>query len=111
MSDTSTLKPCPVPWCASQHVTTRHYDAKRRQHWVECYECNFKTPQQSSRIKAVSLWNTRADAQVSALVEALENINRKASPRPDRTLDECADELYWCASEARQALAAFGGQQ
>lgn len=58
MSDTP-LKPCPVPWCANQHVTTRHYDAKRRQHWVECFKCNFKTPQMPSKINAIAAWNTR----------------------------------------------------
>lgn len=46
----------------------------------------------------------RQPTQTDALREALENINRKASPRPDRALNECADDLYWCACEARKAL-------
>jgi hypothetical protein len=65
------LKPCPVPWCASQHVTTRHYDAKRRQHWVECFKCNFKTPQMPSKTNAIAAWNTRQPTQSDALREAL----------------------------------------
>ena len=38
------------------------------------------------------------------MMEALDAINRRASPRPDRTFDDCSTDLYWCASEARRVL-------
>ena len=38
------------------------------------------------------------------LKTALENINRKASPDPERTMGEASNDLYWCACEARAAL-------
>jgi hypothetical protein len=47
---------------------------------------------------------------VSELRTALENINRRASPRPDRTLGDCADELVWITDEARLALAKLGSR-
>lgn len=53
------------------------------------------------------------DAIISALEavpvmkDALCNINRKASPDPERTMSEASNDLYWCACEARQALAAL----
>ena len=59
------LLPCPVPWCGSDAVRLSHFDANRRRHWVECSECNFKTPQQASRAKAVALWQTRAALEQS----------------------------------------------
>ena len=41
---------------------------------------------------------------IEEMRQALENINRRASPS-DRTLDQCAADLYWCACEARRVLA------
>lgn len=37
-------------------------------------------------------------------VEALEKINRIGSPRPDRTLGDCADDLQFIVDIARAAL-------
>lgn len=42
---------------------------------------------------------------IEQMRQALENINRRASPGPDRTFDDCSRDLYWCASEARRVLA------
>lgn len=36
--------------------------------------------------------------------EALERINRRASPSPDRTFDVTIRDLEWVTAEARQAL-------
>jgi hypothetical protein len=47
---------------------------------------------------------------VPVMKEALCNINRKASPDPERTMSEASNDLYWCACEARQALAALEGK-
>ncbi len=55
---------------------------------------------QADRIEALSADNARKD-------EALTNINRRASPDSDRSLEDCGDELYWVACEARKALAAI----
>jgi len=51
--------PCPVPWCDSENVTARVFDARRRKHWLQCAECGFQTPQMPSRAKAERMWNTR----------------------------------------------------
>lgn len=110
MSDTPTLKPC--PFCGSEVTIEDRGDGDLFvilcPEGSPCIGSGFANyGLRSKKAEAITAWNTRPDAHVAALVEALENINLKASPRPDRTLDECADELYWCASEARQALAAF----
>jgi hypothetical protein len=44
------------------------------------------------------------EAEVARLRRALENINRKASPDPERTMSEASNDLYWCACEARAAV-------
>lgn len=44
-------------------------------------------------------------AMIEEMRQALENINRRASPGPDRTFDDCSRDLYWCACEARRVLA------
>lgn len=43
-------------------------------------------------------------AENKRLREALENINRKASPNPERKNYELSEDLYWCACEARLGL-------
>lgn len=63
----------------------------------------------------VELWEADRDALLTALRamlareeamrEALAEINRRASPHPDRTLGECADELVRIAAVARYHLA------
>ena len=49
-------------------------------------------------------------ARGDRLAEALTNINRKASPDPERTMSEASNDLYWCACEARQALTEWRDQ-
>ena len=61
------------------------------------------------------LENTQAElaamkARGDRLAEALTNINRKASPDPERTMSEASNDLYWCACEARQALTEWRDQ-
>lgn len=41
---------------------------------------------------------------IEQMRQALENINQRASPRPDRTFDDCINDLSWCASESRRVL-------
>ena len=99
------LKPCPVPWCASQHVTTRHYDAKRRQHWVECFKCNFKTPQMPSKTNAIAAWNTRQPTQSDALREENERLREHLISALDTLKDaEVCDDNCGPCNEARAAL-------
>lgn len=43
-------------------------------------------------------------ARVDEMERAMVEINRRASPRPDRTLGDCADELMWVCSIARSLL-------
>lgn len=53
--------------------------------------------------EAAALIRTAVEGE-RALREALERINRKASPDPERTMSEASNDLYWCACEARLAL-------
>lgn len=46
--------------------------------------------------------------EVTRLRGHLANINRKASPDPERTMSEASNDLYWCACEARAALGEDG---
>lgn len=50
-------------------------------------------------------------AEVERLREALESINRRASPSPNRTLGDCADELMWITDIARAALSSITGDE
>lgn len=81
---------------------------------IRGYTCEFAPSQREheywyDRLEA-SLVRRRAAIVATAtsgqdrLREALENINRRASPKPDRTLGDCADELTYIADLARAAL-------
>ena len=59
------------------------------------------------RIEAREVEGLRAE--VARLRGHLSNINRKASPDPERTMSEASNDLYWCACEARAALEGKGG--
>jgi hypothetical protein len=43
-------------------------------------------------------------AEVRRLRGALIDINRRASPSPERTVEQALKDLYWCACEARRVL-------
>lgn len=49
--------------------------------------------------------NAHLIAAAPELLAALETINRRGSPKPDRTLGDCADELQMIVDIARAAIA------
>ncbi|MBO9602583.1 MAG: hypothetical protein J7496_08755 [Novosphingobium sp.] len=54
------LKPCPTPWCVKsrpQHVNGAIKGCNR----LRCITCGVETPTYSTRVEAITAWNTRPD--------------------------------------------------
>ena len=90
-----------------------HYDCKEcHRDPVSGHEQDCSRGKEMDRLirTDADLYKAKADriaaleAEVARLRGALVNINRKASPDPERTMSEASNDLYWCACEARLAL-------
>lgn len=97
---TAPLKPCPTgchtDFISMQQVGTRHM--------IKC-DCGWTAPIRANKERAVTAWNTRADApELVALVEALE----KALNFIANTESEMGETLL-TGDAARAALAALKG--
>lgn len=90
-------------------ATCDWYGVKNR-HAVAYIDTEIDDQEQNAALIAL-LCSESARAEILAMMderdrlrEALQTINRKASPDPERTMSEASNDLYWCACYARAAL-------
>lgn len=98
----------PGPWVTDALAIMCEADG-RRQYVATCDPIARRSVPHSD-----ALHEAKATAHLIAaaptLYAVLEDINRRASPAPDRTLGDCADELMRIADIARAALTRARGE-